>query len=98
MFVKVINSYRCIVAACDKDLIGKTFEEGQLQLNAKESFYKEEEVSKKEIIELFQNYAKEDATFNLIGKEVIDSALKAGIIKEENIGTIQNIPYALILL
>jgi len=98
MFVKVINSYRCIVAACDKELVGKVFEEGKLQLNVKESFYQGEEIEKKEMIELLQEYAKEDATFNLVGKKVIDSALKAGIIKEENVGTIQNIPYALILL
>lgn len=98
MFVKVINSYRCIVAACDKELIGKIFEEGKLQLNAKESFYKGEEIAEKEMIELLKDYSKEDATFNLVGKKVIDSALKAGIIKEENIGTIDSIPYALILL
>jgi len=98
MFVKVMNSYRCIIAACDQELIGKIFEEGKLQLNVKESFYKGDEIAEKEMIEFLQDYAKEDATFNLVGKEVIDSALKAGIIKEENVGTIQNIPYALILL
>lgn len=98
MFVKVMNSYRTIVAACDKELIGKTFEEGKLQLNLKESFYQGEEIEKKEMIDLLKDYVQEDATFNLVGKKVIDSALKAGIIKEENIGTIQSIPYALILL
>lgn len=98
MFLKVINSYRSIVAACDKEIIGKIFEEGKLQLNLKESFYKGEEVEEKEMIELLKDYSKEDATFNLVGKKVINSAIKAGIIKEENIGTIEDIPYALILL
>ncbi len=98
MFVKVMNSYRTIVAACDKELIGKMFEEGKLQLNLKESFYQGEELEKKEMVDLLKDYAQEDATFNLVGKKVINCALKAGVIKEENVGTIQNIPYALILL
>jgi hypothetical protein len=98
MFVKVMNSYRTIVAACDKELIGKTFEEGKLQLNLKESFYQGEEIEKKEMIDLLKDYVQEDATFNLVGQKVINCALKAGIIKQDNVGTIQGIPYALILL
>jgi hypothetical protein len=98
MFVKVVNSYRVIVAACDEDLIGKKFEEGQLQLDVKESFYKGDETSEKELIKILKDEVQEDATFNLVGKKVISCALKAGIIKEENVGTIQNVPYALILL
>ena len=51
MFVKVMNSYRTIFAACDKELIGKMFEEGKLQLNLKESFYQGEELEKKEMVD-----------------------------------------------
>ena len=41
---------------------------------------------------------KEDATFNIVGKESIAAALKAGIISESGIFTIQDIPIALILM
>jgi len=33
MFVNVIKSYRDVVAICDKELIGKKFEEGNFQLD-----------------------------------------------------------------
>ena len=39
MFVNVIKSYRDVVAICDKELIGKKFEEGNFQLDVKENFF-----------------------------------------------------------
>lgn len=97
MFVNVIKSYRDVVAVCDKELLGKKFEEGKFQLDLKESFYKGEEIPEKEILETMRNFAKEDSTFNIVGEKSISSALKAGIISEEGIKRIQGIPYTLIL-
>jgi len=98
MLVKVAKSYRDIIAICDSDLIGKRFEEGKFQLDVKESFFNGEETSPEKTIEILQNMSKEDATFNIIGKESIDTALKAGIISEQGIKKIQGIPFALVLL
>ena len=74
------------------------FEEGKLQLDVKESFYKGEEVSEEQALKLIQNQSREDAIFNLVGKKATQIALKAGIITKEGIGKIQGIPYALVLL
>ncbi len=98
MFIKIIKSCRDVVAACDKKLLGKIFEEGNFQLNLKESFYKGEEVDEEKAIKILQDMIREDATFNLAGEKTINAALKAGIITEENIGKIAGIPYSLILL
>lgn len=98
MFVNVINSYRSIVAICDSNLLGKKFEEDKFQLDVKESFYKGEETSKEKAIEIMKNMVIEDATFNIVGKESIKTAIEAGIITQENVGKIQEIPFALILL
>ncbi|MFC1710749.1 DUF424 domain-containing protein [Nanoarchaeota archaeon] len=98
MFVNIIRSYRDVIAICDSDLIGKKFEEGKFQLHIKESFYKGEEVSEEKAIEIMIDMAKEDATFNISGKQAINAALKAGIIDEQGIKKIQNIPFALVLL
>jgi uncharacterized protein len=98
MFINVIESSRLIVAACDKDLMGKKFEENTFQLDVKETFYKGEEKSKEESINLFQDMKKEDATFNLVGNKTIEAALEAGIIVQENISKIDGIPFALVLL
>ena len=98
MFVNVIRSYRDTVAVCDKELIGKKFEEGIFQLNVKESFYKGEEKSRDEIIKLMTSLAAEDATFNIVGKKSVATALEAGVIEEGSIGHVQGIPFALILM
>ena len=86
MLVRIIKSYRDVVAICDSDLLGKKFEENEFQLDIKESFFGGDELGDLEAIELMNDMAKEDATFNIVGKESIKAALKAGIINKENIG------------
>ena len=100
--IKIHKSYRIIVAVCDFDLLGKKFEEeisqGVKQLDLRESFYKNQEISYEKTVELIKSQAKEDATFNIVGKESIKAALEAGIISKSGIGKINGIPYALVLL
>ena len=88
VLVKIIKSYREIIAICDSDLLGKKFEEGKFQLDVKESFFGGDETNEEKAIEIM----------NIIGKKSVNIALKAGIIKKEGIGKIDNIPFALILL
>jgi len=97
-FINVINSYRDVVAICDLDLIGKVFEQGKFQLDVKESFYKGKQVSEKELLDIINHLSREDATFNIVGKNSVHVALKAGIILEKGIKKIQGIPFALVLL
>ena len=49
MFIKITKSYRDIVAVCDSSILGKKFEQGNLQLDLKESFYKGEEVQEENL-------------------------------------------------
>jgi len=98
MFIKIIPTCRDIVAMCDAELIGKKFEQGKFQLDIKENFYKGEKVDQEKAIQLLQKYIREDATFNIVGKKSIQTAIKAGIISQNSIGRIQNIPFALILI
>ena len=85
MYIKIHNSYRTVVAVCDSDLIGKIFEEGNIELNVKENFFKGEETSEDEVFEIMQNMALEDATFNIVGENSVNVAKKAGIISENDI-------------
>jgi hypothetical protein len=101
MYVNIIESYRNIVTICDKELIGKKFEEEKKQLNIKESFYKGENakiLEREEIKKIIQDWIKEDATFNIVGKKATQIALEEKIIDEKGIGKIDGIPYAMILL
>ena len=98
MLVKIHNSYRTIVAICDSDLVGKTFEEGDKQIKITENFFKGEEKTEQEVLEIIEMGTCEDYTFNIVGKKSVALALKCGLIKKEGITNIQGIPVALVLL
>ncbi|MEK6918915.1 MAG: DUF424 family protein [Nanoarchaeota archaeon] len=97
--IKVHKTYRSVVAVCDEEIIGKNYEEGQKVLQVPESFYKGEIIAtEKELMELLVDLAAEDSTFNIAGKRSVDAAIKAGLVNKKGVGTVQGIPFALILL
>ena len=98
MFVKIHNSYREVVAICDSYLIGKRFEDGKFQLDIKENFFRGDEKDEKQAIQIMRDMSREDATFNIIGQESVNAALKAGVISKDGIKKIQGVPFALVLL
>ena len=98
MLIKIHKAYRIVVALCDSDLIGKTFTQDNKEITIHPNFFKGEEKTKQEILQILQNMQKEDATFNIVGKESIQTALEAGIISKQGIITIQDTPVALVLL
>lgn len=96
MIVKVHKTLdgRRLVAICDSDLIGKRFEEGKLQLDLSSNFYKGEEKSKEELIELI----KGSCIINIVGEKSIRFALKLGIVDRRNIIKIKSVPHAQAIL
>jgi len=98
MYLKIIKSYRTTIAIADKEIIGKRFEEDNLILDIKESFYKGDLKTKEEIYQIIKEYSKEDATFNIVGERAINLAVEIGLIDNKGIKKINNIPYALVLL
>ncbi|MEM4331016.1 MAG: DUF424 family protein [Candidatus Pacearchaeota archaeon] len=98
MLIRIHKARRIVVALCDKELIGKRFEEGKKELDLRSNFFKGEEKSYEEIKEILLYYKKEDASFNIVGKKSCSLALEIGLINEEMIGKISEIPYSLVLL
>lgn len=97
MYLNIIRSYRDVVALCDKELLGKYFEEGDFQLDIKETFYKGELTDEAKAIEILKFQSNEDATFNIVGEKSVKTALLAGIINKDSIKKISGIPFALVL-
>lgn len=97
MLIKTHKSYRDVVAICDSDLLGKKFEQGKMQLEIS-NFFDGEEKTEEEVLEIIKDAAREDATFNVVGKRAVKLALKAGIIGQEGIKKIRGVPIALTLL
>lgn len=79
-----------LLAACDEDLIGKKFEEGELQLEVSESFYGGQKVTP----ELFRNQLKMATIVNLVGRGVVKIAQELGMINEECVLRIMGVPHA----
>jgi len=98
MLVRIIKTYRDVVAICDSELLGKKFQEGKFQLDVKESFFGGEETTEEKTIDIIKQMSLEDATFNIVGKESIDVALKAEIISKEHVKEVQGVPFALTLI
>ncbi len=82
-----------ILALCDKELLGKKFEQGDRQLDLTTDFYQGEEKTEAEIKELIKNVY----IINLVGEESLNLIKKLNL-NPENIIRIQNIPHAEILL
>jgi hypothetical protein len=98
MLVKIHDAYRMIVAVCDSDLYGKKFEEENKQIDLSGEFFKGEENSVEDVEEIMIDAMKDDAMFNLVGRESCNVAIRLGIIEEENILYVQGVPIAMSLL
>ncbi len=98
MLIRIHKSHRTIVAICDSELFGKKFEQKNTQLDLSGEFFNGQEKSEQEIKEIIEDLSKEDASFNIVGKNATKLALQIGIINQEGIKKIQNVPVALTLL
>lgn len=86
----LLKKHEGVIAICDSGLVGKSFQEGKLQLDVTERFYKGEPLKEGELIKIMQLCPN----LNIVGKESIKLGLKSGAITKESIILIQGIPHA----
>ncbi|PKK86580.1 MAG: DUF424 domain-containing protein [Thermoplasmata archaeon HGW-Thermoplasmata-1] len=80
-----------LLAACDEELIGTCLRDGVAKLDVSECFYGNG--VKTECCELAQ-YLAATTMANLVGKRTVACAVEAGFICEENVRTVEGVPYA----
>jgi hypothetical protein len=97
MWVKVHKSSRTVVAICDENLLGKKMTEGIKQLDVTESFFKGEKHTKSEVMSIMLYEFKLGSTFNIVGKEAVETAIEAGIIGKDEFSKVKNTPFTLII-
>jgi hypothetical protein len=91
IYIKVYRVHgEVLLAACDEELIGKTFREGELKLEVRERFYKGELVEEGKLEELL----KEATIANLTGERCVSKAIELGYVNPERVLRIQGIPHA----
>ncbi|MCK4443422.1 MAG: DUF424 family protein [Thermoplasmata archaeon] len=83
------QSGEVVVAACDAELLGETFEEGEMILKVT-SFYDGFACSEEELVVNL----RAATSANLVGKKVIKAAVKAGFIDEGCVIKIGGVPHA----
>jgi len=91
MYLKLHNiGSEIMVAACDRELIGNTFIEGELTIHVSKEFYKGEPATEAEVIDALQK-----ATIaNLLGENAISCGVKSGVIDQDNVITISGVQHA----
>lgn len=95
---KIHESYRWVVAVCDKDVYGRKLSEGNRQLDLTGPFFNGEEIGNGELKERIVDCMKEDATFNIVGATSVGVAREIGLVKEGGVVEIEGVPFALVLL
>ncbi len=85
---------RKIVSLCDANLIGKKFEDGNLQLDVSNLFYNGEKLNEEGIL----NVVKDADSLNIVGVESIKFSLKNKLVEEVNIIKIKKIPHVISIL
>ncbi len=82
-----------MLAISDVSVLGKTFEEGELQLTVDESFYRGSECGEKEAIDM----VKGSTIVNAVGKDIIALLLKEQLIDKSSVLKIKGVPHAQIV-
>ena len=94
MFVKIHRNEReVILAACDEDLIGRTFREEGKRLDVNELFYKGEAIGRDGLVERMKSVT----IMNLVGEEAVTIAIREGYVDESRIIIIGGVKHAQVL-
>jgi hypothetical protein len=93
-YVNVIRSQgQVLVAACDEGILGKTLVDGKVRFEVKSSFYKGNRMDVDRALELIGGCT----IANLVGKEIVEKAVEAGLVHPQAILRICGVPHAQIV-
>ncbi len=82
-----------ILATCDCELVGQVLRDGQIVFDIKEEFYKGRKVTLEEAIEL----CRQSSIVNMVGKCIVEKAIKERLVHPEAIIKIKGVPHAQII-
>ncbi|GIU71051.1 MAG: hypothetical protein KatS3mg003_0530 [Candidatus Nitrosocaldaceae archaeon] len=89
---KMLYKGSLMVNICDKELLGRTLKEGELEVNISKDYFYEQLMDKEGIIALL----KECSIANLVGEKTIENALRLKLASELSIRRIDNVPFLMI--
>ena len=78
-----------LLAACDNDVLGRTLQNGDINLEVKESFYAGQKIE----LERLKKEFKKSTIANLVGEKVVNAAIEEGFGREEDLMMIEEVPH-----
>ncbi len=91
MYIKVYRQgTETIVAACDSDIVGKTFRSKDLKIQVSEGFYKGDTGDE----DLLVSRLEMATIANLVGKKTLEVAIKHGFVDPSCVLDIGGVPHA----
>lgn len=98
VYIKVIEVdeggvLRKVVGACDEELLGKVFRDGDLVLEINEEFFKGD------VVEIEEAVALIESSHNIlaVGEHIVGKLVAAGLAHPLAVNRIAGVPYTLIL-
>lgn len=70
-----------LVSVCDPDILGETFENGQVSLTVDTDFYDGEEVDEQAVVDSLARCA----VANIVGTRAVEVAIEHGFVEEANV-------------
>ena len=91
MYLKIYkNGEHVLVAACDREVLGKSLKHGKATREVNKAFYEGENVSEEQL----QNALEGATTANLFGEKTIRCAIKCRLIDPDSVIMIDGVPHA----
>lgn len=85
-----VQGRESVVAACDEELVGKSFKEGKLRLEVHSDFYD----GMRADAQVLQSYLQRCTVANFVGERVVSLAISWGFVSPENVLRIDGVPHA----
>ncbi len=94
-YMNVFRSGReVLLAACDRDLLGRVFREGKVRLDVSRDFYGGFVGDEEDLLGALPN-----ATIaNLVGERVVEVAIGAGFVDPECVLRVEGVPHAQVVV
>ena len=95
MYVRIhTHGNERILAACDEDVLGMTFEGGGARITVSEGFYRGESISE----EAFVERMKSVTIMNLVGERAVALAISEGKVSPDSVIEIGGVKHAQVVL
>ncbi|UAL07731.1 MAG: DUF424 family protein [Candidatus Methanogranum gryphiswaldense] len=95
VYVKIhVHENDRILAACDEEILGKTFRDNGVKITVSERFYGGEIVSEETFIER----TKSVTIMNLVGNSIVERAMTEGIVSMSNVIEIGGVKHAQVVI